>query len=104
MTNIEQQFFKTFGIEARAKSKEVRSGLIECGLYYPEITAVKLLELICILNTITTPDLGDINVGRLRMSILEQCIEALKTVDWQNRIPTKTAYINEVRALFGGEE
>ena len=50
MNDIEQQFFKVFGIEPTAKSKEVRDGLIECGLYYPEITAEKLLNLLCIYN------------------------------------------------------
>ena len=67
---------------------------------YPEILSQHYLELICILNTVTEPDLGDINVGRLKMTILEECIKALDNVDWTNREPSKEDFINDVRSLF----
>ena len=70
---------------------------------YPEITDRILLELICILNLVTKPDLGDISYHRLRMTIIEQCIESLKKVDWQNREPSQEEFIQEVRDLFEEE-
>ena len=118
MTNIEQlkddditiQFFKTFGIGKRCLHpkdcihKGACKGVVACEHYnYPQITDRVLLELICILNTVTSPDLGEINYGRLKLCILEECINALNKVDWQNRIPCKSEYIKEIQSLFREE-
>ena len=48
MTEIEK-LYKNAEIEAKAKSKELREGLIECSLVYPPFTAEKQLELIKLL-------------------------------------------------------
>ena len=74
-TEIEKRFFKTFGIEAQAKAHEVREGLIECNLVYPEITAEKLLELIVILQNFVDIDFTALyfqNVECLKIEILNQ--------------------------------
>ena len=107
--NIEEEFFKIFGIEKQqtcSRSDTCYNGSVcndceGCNAYkYPQITDRILLELICILNTITEPDLGDINYARLRIAILEQCVKAITEVDWENREPSKEEFIEEVRSLF----
>lgn len=45
MTEIEKMF-KNAGINATAKTKEIRHNLFECGLFYPDFTAEKQLLLI----------------------------------------------------------
>ena len=91
-SKLEKKFFHAFGI--KPQYFEHRGG---DGYIYPQITNSVLLELICVLNTVTVPDLGDINIGRLKMAILEECINALTKIDWENRIPTKEEFINEIR-------
>lgn len=49
MTEIEK-LFKNAGIKATARIKEVRHNLFECGLFYPDFTAEKQLELIKLLT------------------------------------------------------
>ena len=103
MSDIQEQFFKTFGIEAIAKTKEVRDGLIECSLCYPEITAEKLLELICINNKHIhqhsdfggSPIFGD-DYPEIKNYILKFMI-------W-NYTLYEEKFRDQVRALFGGEE
>lgn len=104
--SIEEEFFKTFGIEKRHDRDFSSKGevIVSIDKYYPEITDRILLELICILNTVTEPDLGDINYARLRISILEQCIEAVTEDDWGYREPTKEEFFDDVRSLFEGVE
>ena len=101
MNDIEQQFFKTFGIEARAKSKEVRDGLIECGLLYPEITAEKLLELICKLARFKMKErefykikTSDLKI--LKTYILGDCVDALRYIN----VLEKQDFKHQVRSLF----
>ena len=112
MTDIEQEFFKVFEIEPKVESIEMqiefdgeRGRVTEQrpNFIYPKITDRMLLELICMLNTVTSPDLGEINYGRLKLCILEECINALNKVDWQNRIPCKSEYIEEIQSLFREE-
>ena len=116
--SIEEEFFKTFGIEQICPNFRdndqwceecVADYLVGDGCNYsvkhfPKITDRILLELICILNTVTIPDLGDINYVRLKMQILQECIDALTKVDWENREPTKEEFIEDVRSLFEGVE
>lgn len=79
---IEEEFFKAFGIEKRCKkSRQNFNDCIlspnDCGYYdYPEITAEKLLQLICILSTAiklfkTPPHL---TIEGLKKHILRNCI------------------------------
>lgn len=48
-TELEQEFFKTFKIEPK-KLFSARQGINPDAVVYPEITAKKLLEMICIYN------------------------------------------------------
>lgn len=62
MNDIEQQFFKVFGIEPKTQWHKCKDySCIACDEYdncvnrkyiYPEITAEKLIELICALNAL----------------------------------------------------
>ena len=87
MNDIEQQFFKVFGIEPfiycskprlDCPARKVGTCTKECeyysGLLYPEITAEKLLELICLVgNTeyFLIENTGNpINVETLKGSVL----------------------------------
>lgn len=45
MSEIEKMY-ENAGINATAKTKEVRHNLFECGLFYPEFTPNKQIELI----------------------------------------------------------
>lgn len=96
---LEKQFFQCFGVEPKPLFS-TRNGYTDDHYIYPTISDRILLELICILNTVTVPDLGDINTGRLKNTILEECINALTKVDWENRTPTKEEFINEIKTLF----
>lgn len=50
ITELEQEFFDTFGIEQKVKTIPCYGGCKIVGLEpYPEITAEKLLEIMCIL-------------------------------------------------------
>ena len=58
MNNIEEKFYKTFGIEKRCirpkdcVRKGICRGAVACDFYtYPEITSDILLQLICIFNS-----------------------------------------------------
>lgn len=79
-TELEKQFFDTFGIEAKYKC--TRDGncyfqeCSKCGWYirtYPQITDHILLELICILNPYAYP--SGKNIQHLKEGILEWCIK-----------------------------
>ena len=49
-TELEQEFYDTFGIEKIKDFNYCNGGIIEYYLKYPDITAEKLLEMICIYN------------------------------------------------------
>lgn len=49
-TELEQEFYDTFGIEEKENLNYTEKGFIEHTYNYPEITAEKLLEMICIYN------------------------------------------------------
>ena len=100
---IEEEFFKTFGIDKRCKDTQIiacsgkNSGCRKCDIFgYPEITAEKLLELICIVSNFYMDYEMPIhlkNVKELKETILKSliCIE--------NNEKTKNVYI-QVRKLF----
>lgn len=97
-TDIEQQFFKVFGIEAtpiELYGHWLIKGTItknEKGekVVYPEITAEKLLELICIYNNWYEGNYKSFNIKDLKIEVLEKLIGAV-SVDWIRQ---------QVRSLF----
>lgn len=48
-TELEQEFYDTFGIEPK-KLFSARQGINTDAVLYPDITSEKLLEMICIIN------------------------------------------------------
>lgn len=106
MNDIEEKFYKTFGIEKQqtcSRSDTCYNGSVwndcqGCNAYkYPQITDRILLELICILNKFN----GDVecctfltgnNIEELKKSIFQECFDI-------------NSYIREqVRSLFEGVE
>ena len=117
--DITEQFFKVFGIEPfiycskprlDCPARKVGTCTKECehysGLLYPEITAEKLLELICILNKFVVLNFSAIVLEKLKDEILEENIKWMTTPFWnnlkgeQNRKELK----HQVRSLFGEGE
>lgn len=47
-TELEQEFYDTFGIEEKENLNYTEKGFIEHTYNYPDITAEKLLQLLCI--------------------------------------------------------
>ena len=89
-SELEQEFYDTFGIEKRYIILED-----DCGQYqthekfYPNITAEKLLEMICILNSIydcgfkNNTSLASKEVKYLKMEILKYCILHKEQIETQ---------------------
>ena len=74
-TELEQEFYDTFGIEKRYITLEDDYGKYQTHeKLYPEITAEKLLEMICILNNYGKYDCWGVTIARLKKAILENCI------------------------------
>jgi len=111
MTEIEEQFFKTFGIEpfiycsnprldcsARSEGTCKKECEYYSGILYPEITAEILLELICILNKHYQDNyqcatmLVGTTIEEVKKCILSECFENEKHIKAQ------------VRKVFEGEE
>ena len=80
-TELEQEFYNTFGLE-RKKLFSARQGINPDAVIYPEITAEKLLQMICILNKEAVYGYSDWGgkfvigetVKELKESILTDCI------------------------------
>lgn len=108
MTNIERQFFKTFGIEPKKQGycdwqSDCPYSDIKCGddcpywqyeneLKYPKITDRILLELICIANKASIEVIGE-TVEEMKNKLLEEMIY------WKDDIIHK-----EIQQLFKEEE
>ena len=83
---IEEKFFKTFGIEKRCKDTEIiacsgkNSDCRKCDVFgYPEITAEKLLQLICICSTVYPITINyKETVDELKEFIIDFCIRHSK--------------------------
>lgn len=83
-TELEQEFYDTFDIEPEYKTcifkyckNKKEYDCDNCGdrlWHYPEITAEKLLAMICILNNYGKYDCWAVTVARLKDKILENCI------------------------------
>ena len=113
-TNIEQEFFKVFGIEQKNNGCEEyyyipdAESCKECEdkpclkhLEYPQITSDILLELICILGksaqiTIMFHRIDTKN--DLKNQILEQCIETAY------RLSLSSVFASKIQQLFKEEE
>lgn len=105
MNDIEQQFFKVFGINKRCchdnykHQKEVCHRIPEqCQDYqYPEITDRVLLELICLLSQYfyLFEDLHVKTVSELKDCVLQKCITTI--ID-------DTDEIQQIQQLFKEEE
>ena len=94
-SKLEQEFYDTFGIEPEINyvcdKRPCKKGFLKtcadigCShLYdtredYPDITAEKLLEMICILNKTACEVLASENIEDLKNEILETCIKVYNT-------------------------
>ena len=90
MNNIEEKFYKTFGIEKKCNRETLKFcvGDLDCNTckspFYPQITSEKLLELLCIVINEYNRDghtfyLDSTNVRELKEEILDAlmgCIDA----------------------------
>ena len=80
MNDIEQHFFKVFGIEKRCLYPKLckYKGQCECTCAhytYPEITDRKLLEMICILvKTQTSYPINKSNIKDIKDEVLQRCV------------------------------
>lgn len=94
-TELEQEFYDTFGIEKQmAATVSCTPGYLKCEhceyykhieeykgrctkLDYPRITAEKLLKIICILNNYFKYNCWALTVTTLKYAILKNCIEII---------------------------
>ena len=81
ITELEQKFYDTFGIEKRYITLEDDYGKYQTHKKsYPKITAEKLLEMICIYNSTYTNGytnyslLNERSVEKLKEQILKNCL------------------------------
>ena len=126
MTDIEQEFFKTFGIEPKVKCEKIKTTNIciclachhyknidgdtgEClNVKYPEITDKVLLELICLHNSscryaedLYTP----CELENVKEEFLEEIINIQKCPDEVYYYEGNEEFKRQVQALFReGEE
>lgn len=103
MSEIEKQFFETFGIKPDITSCYHRCkkdlNCRECNdakVIYPEITDHILLELIC-LNNIYLWETHTSTVNELKNVLLNKYIEYVNLMADENE---KQEYINQVQSLF----
>lgn len=104
-TEIEEQFFKVFGVEPKKQGycdwqSDCPYPDIKCGddcpywkyeneLKYPEITDRKLLEMICILNStngVNCTAYESKNIGNLKIEILYECISISDDIELKTKI------------------
>lgn len=103
---IEEQFFKVFEIETQHVLDIKTNQFVD---FYPEITAEKLLQLICILNKylILVYGLGErynkYKYNDLKKEILENCCTYAKYFKIQKQEKRLEDFNNEVRKLFEEE-
>lgn len=81
-TELEEQFYKTFGIEPTVysiwDSKETQIKNFNSFEVYPEITDHRLLQMICILNDYEGINVKGNKIEELKEELLKQCIEYFK--------------------------
>lgn len=103
MSEIEKQFFETFGIKPditscyhRCKKDLNCRECNEAKVIYPQITDRILLELIC-LNNIYLWETHTSTVNELKNVLLNKYIEYVNLMADENE---KQEYINQVQSLF----
>lgn len=76
-TDLEKQFFDTFGIKEKYASHydELYPDFKHYTMDYPKITDRILLELICILSNVVMFVVLPYNIEQLRENILKYCIK-----------------------------
>ena len=108
-TDLEKQFFDTFGIPQLCCKEYITNCLKygeceKCKNYdstfstYPQITDRILLELICILNDYTGIDVRAIKIEELKKELLNHCIELIEYELYNDDDITK--FKHQVRTLF----
>ena len=105
-TELEEQFFKVFGIEPKWKDKRVKNFKTHytekqaqylrettknrnIQLCYPEITDRKLLKMICILNStngINCTAYESKNISDLKKEILNECMNISDDIELKAKI------------------
>ena len=100
-TELEEQFFKTFGIEQKRKTRPLYDGYkIFWFEPYPEITDRKLLEMICILSQWDADNYYQIlanNMQDLKNEILNDC------TNFKQKLKNKY-FDTQIQQLFKEEE
>lgn len=96
MSEIEKQFFDTFGIEPNTKYDYCWKSEENKDKLYPPITDHILLELIC-LNNIYLWGTHTSTVNELKNVLLNKYIEYVNLMADENE---KQEYINQVQSLF----
>ena len=88
-TELEQEFYNTFGIEKVKNFNYCNGGIVEYYLKYPDITAEKLLEMICICNSTYINGYTNyfMTTGKtkeeLKEEVLKKCIALSKDINQQ---------------------
>lgn len=106
-TELEQQFFKVFGIEAKRNCYWSNTHCKDCNedcvnFYikpeYPEITDCKLLEMICIIvqSKALLPIFISENIKNLKDEIIQMTIDAETKFKHNNKIDFK----HQIQQLF----
>ena len=96
-TDIERQFFETFGIEPRPIYSELWADEWVKD-EYPQITDRILLELLCIFNKAQHEIYSDINILEFDVDSLKNSV--LKWSIWLNKAYKKGYFKQQVQALF----
>ena len=104
MTEIEEKFFKIFGVDNCSNCDRKKSlECYYCDNKYPEITDRVLLELICILNDFEGISVKATTIEELKEELLKQCIEPFEyPIAFEEHYEIDKLY-QQVRALFEGE-
>lgn len=117
-TELEQEFYDTFGIKPKWKDKRVKSIKTyyteeqaqylrettknrNIQLCYPEITAEKLLEMICIINKsnfVKAVYLDDCNYTELENTIIKKTITIIKNEFLNKKLKDK--FKQQIQQLF----
>lgn len=105
MDNIEEKFFKMFGIEKRCirpkdcVRKGICRGAVACDFYtYPEITSNRLLQMICIVTRYMNEICQFDSVGELKKATLEELIMLVENDNFHEKC------YEDVQSLFKGGE
>lgn len=101
-TELEQKFFKVFGIEPFCDLPCNKRGVectdnTYCGNKYPEITDRKLLEIICILSQsypLNYEGWSFFTIQDLKEEILESCIKTAK------KLSLSSVFASNIQQLF----